>query len=376
MSVIPSTKLQTLASVKAEDATALSVYLDLDPSLSPTPGDISGRVRAMIDRLREERPDRGSDAMQRFDEGVEQIEQFLAGQDLRGEREVHGAALFAHGQKTFQALPLWRSAGEAVLAGRRFALRRLASADSRTSELLLVIAGRELGRVVLLRDGRLAELVDADEEVENRHSQGGWAQSKLQRYTDRAAELHLANVVEIAERVHSRLDRPPIVIAATGENAAVVRERLGQEATAALAGDLPNVRDFDEAALLKALTELADAHDRERERRLLEQHAAQVGRQEVGDSLEAALTAISDARVETLLVAPGADPEVCSCPQCGRLSDHAQVCPLDGSFIQVDPEGLELAVAETIERGGRIWQLADDNRDALPGHGVGVITRY
>ena len=38
--------------------------------------------------------------------------------------------------------------------------------------------------------------------------------------------------------------------------------------------------------------------------------------------------------------------DVCSCPQCGRLSDHAHLCPLDGSFIQLDPDGVSAAVAE------------------------------
>ncbi len=86
---------------------------------------------------------------------------------------------------------------------------------------------------------------------------------------------------------------------------------------------------------------------------------------------------MSDARVETLLIAPGASPDIFSCPQCGRLSDHAQVCPVDGSFIQGDPDGIEAVVAETLARGGAVWELLDvDRRDLDPVGGVGVVVRF
>ena len=129
----------------------------------------STRATSMIDHLREERLGVGGAAKRRFDFGAQRIHRFLRDEDVRGGHEVHGAALFACGEDTFHAVPLWRSPGDEVSAGRRFALRRLAAADARTSQLMLVIAGRELGRLVLLQDGALIELMDADQEIENRH---------------------------------------------------------------------------------------------------------------------------------------------------------------------------------------------------------------
>jgi peptide subunit release factor 1 (eRF1) len=376
MTVISHSQLTSLAELLDEEETAVSVYIDLDPAVTPTASDLDSRVRSAIDRLHDMAPENG-DAKRRYGAAVERIETFLSENDLRGEGQVHGAALFAHGEETFAARPLWRSAGEDVHVGHRFALRRLAAADSRTDEVLLVIAGRELGRVALFRDGRLFEVVHADDDVENRHSQGGWAQSKLQRYTDNQAEQHIKHVVEIAERVHARLDRPPLVIAATEENASAAEDMLGQEAAAALIGRLANPRDMGEAELLDALAEQAHAHDARREDELLERWAAQRGRDEGEESLDWALAAVSDARVETLLLAPGAAPDVFRCPQCGRLSDHAQVCPVDGSFIQGDPDGVEAVVSETLVRGGQVWELLDvDRRDLDAVGGVGVIVRF
>src|SRR5947209_3311182 len=376
MTVISHSQLTSLAELRDDEETAVSVYLDLDPAVTRTRSDLDSRIRSAVDRLHDAAPEDG-DARRRFQAAVEQLETFLTDNDLRGEGHVHGAALFAHGAETFAARPLWRSAGEDVHVGHRFALRRLAAADSRTDEALLLIAGRELGRVALFRDGRLFQLLDADEDVENRHSQGGWAQSKLQRYTDQQAEQHIKHVVEIVERVHARLDRPPLVVAATEENASLVMDQLGQETAAALIGTLANARDMGEAELLDALAQQAHAHGPGREDELLERWAAQRGRDEAEELLDWALAAVSDARVETLLVAPGAEPDIFRCPQCGRLSDHAQVCPVDGSFIQGDPDGIEAVVAETILHGGLVWELLDvDRRDLDPVGGVGVIVRF
>src|SRR5262249_45419036 len=142
-------------------------------------------------------------------------------------------------------------------------------------------------------------------------------------------------------------------------------------------GELPNVRDLDEPSLTKRLSELAAQHDLRREHELLERWRAQAGRGELGGTLDEVLAAVSDARVETLLVSPGGDPDVCVCPHCGRLSDHAQLCPVDGNFIQAVDAGLEPAVSSALARGGAVWELHEENRVALAGSGgVGAVARF
>src|SRR5213078_4028088 len=114
--VISQTILQSLASMRDEHGAAISVYLDLDPSVSGTGSEASTRAMSMIDHLRDQRRDLGGAAKRRFDVGVQRIHRFLRDEDVRGGHEVHGAALFACGEDTFHAIPLWRSAGDEVWA--------------------------------------------------------------------------------------------------------------------------------------------------------------------------------------------------------------------------------------------------------------------
>src|SRR5205085_2175432 len=143
------TDLQALAELRDEHEVAISLYLDLDRATTGTRPAVAQRTRSAIDRLRRGRPDRGREARRLFDAATESIDRFLARDELQGGGEVHGAALFARGDDVFEAHPLWRSPGDAVTVGHRFALRRLAAEQARTARLLLLIAGRELGRVLL-----------------------------------------------------------------------------------------------------------------------------------------------------------------------------------------------------------------------------------
>src|SRR5437868_4658082 len=94
MPVTSQTTLQSLASMKDDGGAAVTVYLDLDPFAAGTAHEVSSRVRSAIDGLIGDRP-AGGEAKRRFDAGVQRIHRFWHEEDVRGGREVHGAALFA-----------------------------------------------------------------------------------------------------------------------------------------------------------------------------------------------------------------------------------------------------------------------------------------
>ncbi len=377
MAVSEATWLRPLAERVDADEAAISVYLDLSPSATPTPSDLATRVRSATDTLASLASQRSGGAKRRIEAGAGRLASFLESEDLRGGGHVHGAAIFAHGDDLFTAMPLWRSVAELTTAGRRFVLRPAAALASRTNDVLLVEAGRELGRVVAFDRGHVIEVADADQHIANRHSRGGWMQSRIQRDIDRQAELHLAEVVAIVERLHDALGSPPIVIAATADHAASVRQQMGEGTADAVIGVLGNARDADVTQLYDDVRRLADEHDARREEALLERRAEQLGREAVDPGLDGVLDAAYTGRIETLLVGRGAEPDVFSCPQCGRLGAEARVCPYDETFMQHEPDGVEAVVSATLRADGSVWELMDpDRRDLDAAGGLGAIVRY
>jgi hypothetical protein len=377
MSVREASWLRPLAERVDEDEAAITVYLDLSPSVTPTPADLATRVRSAVDALASVAATRPGAAKRQMEAGVRQVASFLENDDPRGGGHVHGAAIFAHGDDVLTAIRLWRSVPDIATAGRRFVLRPAAALASRTNDVLLIEAGRELGRVIAFDHGHVIDVANADEHIANRHSRGGWMQSRIQRDLDRQADLHLGEVVAIVERLHDALGRPPIVIAATEEHAATVRGQMHESVAGAVIGVLGNARDADTTHLYDEVRRLADEHDARREAALLDRRAEQLGREEVGDGLEGVLDAAYTGRIETLLCTRGADPDVFTCPQCGRLGAEARVCPYDETFMQHEPDGIEAVVSATLRADGTVWELMDpDRRDLDAAGGLGAVVRY
>jgi hypothetical protein len=375
--VSEATWLHPLAEVVDEDEAAVSVYLDLSPSSTPTPGDLTTRVRSAMDRLGALAAERPAPARRRLETAAGRIGDFLADEDLRGGGHVHGAALFADGSDHFTAHALWRAVPDVAAAERRFVLRPAAALANRTNEVLMVEAGRELGRVIMFDHGHMIEVADADEHIANRHNRGEWRQTRIQRDIDRQAERHLTEVVAIVERLHEALDRPPIVIAATEEHAATVRQAMHDSIDAAVIGVVGNARDAGTAELEHVVRRLADEHDVAREIGLLERRAEQVGRGETADGLAGVLDAAYTRRIETLIVARGSAPDVFTCPQCRRLGTEARVCPYDEAFMQHEPDGVEAVVSATLRADGTVWELIDpERRDLDDSGGLGATVRY
>src|SRR5918994_1177588 len=152
--------LRELAAFRAENGCAISLYLDLDPSIVPTAGDTATRVRSLLD----------------------------AG------AKSHGA--------------------------------------------LVAVVGREQGRLLALRRGRLEEIADHTEEAPGRHDQGGWSQSRFQRHIENLDQEHYRTVGDELEKAFRRLGRPRIVVVGTEEVRAEFTDALTTELQEAIVGSV------------------------------------------------------------------------------------------------------------------------------------------
>jgi hypothetical protein len=373
--------LQTLAAVRDPHAAAISVYVDLDPSLTPTPDDIQTRTSSVVDRARQQAPDGLShDDKLAFEAAIERIEEALT--DLPSSDDgvrTRSLTVFARGEDVFEADAIPRPLEDESVVGEVFSLRQLADAASRAEEAVLLLTSRELGRLWLYRGGRLYDVFDDEEDVENRHKKGGWAQANLQRWVDGTAERHIEEVVRHLEQIYDRIGRPPVIISASEENAAIVRGHMNQEVDGRVIGQIGNVRDFDTAQLVEAIEEHLARVDADHEEELLERRRAQVGRAELLPSPDEVLAAVSDQRVEWLLLSPrlpNLGLHIARCPRCDRLSDRPGPCPLDGEQMRPDPHGLDFAVATVLQQGGSVWQVSDPVEELDENRGIGVIIRF
>jgi peptide chain release factor subunit 1 len=374
--------VRTLGQVQTRAGCAISLYLDLDPSVTPTAGDVATRVNSLLDEAAKSpdatRDDLSHDARQALRTDFDRIRQFFDQEFVRD--GARGAAVFCGSLDGLWATrALVASVEDAVHVDRQLLVAPLAGLVGRGDRALIVAAGREQGRFYGLRDGRIEELADLSDRQPRRHDQGGWSQARMQRHVDELASEHLREVAEeVDKRVRAVHGDVSLVIFAPEESRAELAGLLSQEAQGALAGWAHAEAHAGPPELLELALPVLEAARKRQAEELLERWREEAGRgARATTGWAATLEAASDGRVETLLVGAGSAREAWRCPECGRASATEGECALDGTPMERVDTGLDLAVRRTVLQGGTVIVLdPDETPDLGPADGIGALLRF
>ena len=372
-------ELRDLAGVHAERGLAISLYLDLGPSAAPTAGDAQTRLNSLLDQGAKANGAGKDDLTHGQRVGLKQdFERIRRYFEVEFRRDgAQGVAVFCAGlDGVWRSLPLTATVPDGIRLGHELYLAPLVPLVGRGEGALVVVAGREQGRIYRLRAGRLEELANLSERQPRRHDQGGWSQANRQRHIDELAQEHLRRVADELDRRVRRLDGSQVVVVASEDTWSEFEGLLAQESRAAVAGVAHAEAHAQPAELLAAAEPVLERRRAEREAELVERWREEAGRDgRASSGWNATLEAVSDGRVELLLYQEGATRPARLCPACGRLAGEGEACPLDGSAFEDVEDGLNLAVQRTLAHGGTVYALRD-RRDLDPVEGVGALLRF
>jgi len=372
-------ELRDLAGFEAEEGCAISLYLGLDPSVTPTPGDAATRLRSLLDEAAKgdgaNRRELTHDQRLGLKADFERIRSFYEDEFERD--GAQGLAVFSSGlDNIWRTLPLTEAVPDHVNVGSTLYLAPLVPLVGRGEGALVVVVGRERGHFYRLRGGRLEDLADHTEEQQGRHDQGGLSQARYQRHIETKVREHLHEVADALDRIVRQLRAVQVIVISSEEIRAELEEVLSHDAAAAVIGWTSAEAHAAPPELLKVAVPVLDRYRAEKETEVVarwEEEAGRNGRAAAG--WEATLEAASDARVELLLFQDGVDHEAFRCPRCGRVAVSGGTCPLDGTSMEVSANGLDLAVHQTLVHGGRVWAVRD-RQDLGPVEGIGALLRY
>jgi peptide chain release factor subunit 1 len=372
-------ELRALAGFEAEKGCAISLYLDLEPSVVPTVGDAATRLNSLLDEGA--RTDGANRRQLSHDQRValrsdfERIRRYF---DLEFSRNgAHGLAIFCAGlDNIWRPLPLTEPVADEIKVGDRLYLAPLVPLVGRGEGALVVVVSREQGQIYRLQAGRLEEIADHFDEQPRRHDQGGWSQARFQRHVDELAQEHLRRVAEEVDRLVRRLRSPQVVVVASEETWGEFSELLAQETRNAVAGVAQAEAHAQPPELLAAAGPVLERWRAERERAVVERWRDEAGRDgRAAAGWKPTLEAASDGRVEVLLFQEGTRRPARRCPACGRVAADESKCPLDGTQMEASEDGLDLAVHQTLAHGGTVWAVRH-RRDLDPVEGIGALLRY
>jgi peptide chain release factor subunit 1 len=370
--------LRQLAGFRAAHGCAVSVYVDLDPSDTPTARDTSTRVRSLLDGLRSSYADRTSlshDQREALRGDIERIRRWFETEfDRDGAQAV---AVFCSGlDNLWRTLSLAESVDDAVSVGREALLTPLVPLVGRGSGAIVAVVSREQGHIYRVRAGRLEEVVDRSEDTPGQHDQGGWSQARYQRHIEKLVQEHIKSVAgEIGQQAR-RARSARVVIVIPQEMRGEFESAMPADVRDAVVGWAQAPAQAGPAELLEVVVPVLQRADAEDEEELVDRWREEAGRDgRAAAGWEQTLEAASDARVEVLLFSQGVTHDAWQCPACGRLSVSGGQCPLDGTEMERRERGLDLAVHHTLSHGGQVRALRN-RQDLDPVEGIGALLRF
>ncbi|MGZ6581595.1 MAG: baeRF10 domain-containing protein, partial [Gaiellaceae bacterium] len=365
--------LRQLAEFQAVQGCAISLYVDLDPSDTPTAGDASTRVRSLLDGLRTSHGDRATlthDQREALRNDVERIRRWFENDfDRDGAR---GVAVFCSGlDNMWRTLSLPESVYDAVSVGREALLTPLVPLVGRGSGAIVAVVSREQGRLYRLSGGRLEEVADLFEDQPGQHDQGGWSQARFQRHIEKLVHEHMKAVAgEIGQQAR-RARSARVVIVCPQELRGDFESALPADVRDAIVGWAQAQAQAGPAELLEVVLPELERADAEDEAELIGRWREEAGRDaRAASGWAQTLEAASAARVDVLLFTQGVTHDAWQCPACGRVSVSGGQCPLDGTEMEHREQGLDLAVHHTLGHGGRVRALRN-RQDLDPVEGIG-----
>ena len=372
-------ELRGLAAFEAKNGCAISLYLNLDPSTSPTASDFATRLNSLLDEATKSdganARDLSHDQRQGLRADLERIRHYF---DQEFNRDgARGVSLFCAGlDNLWRPLPLTEVVPDEVRVNRLLYLAPLVPLVGRGEGALVVVVGREQGRFYRLRAGRLEEITDLFDDQPRRHDQGGWSQARYQRHVDNLAAEHLRTVADELDRLLRRLRGVQVVVMSSEETWAEFSTVVSPEVKHAIAGWTHAEAHAGAAELLEQAEPVLACWRAEREKALVERWREEAGRNgRAASGWEKTLEAVSDGRVEQLLFSDGAERNAWRCPACGRVSAREGSCPLDGTRMETSDKGLDLAVHQTLVHGGTVWAVQHVS-DLDPVEGIAALLRY
>jgi peptide chain release factor subunit 1 len=372
-------RLRELAKFRVEKGCAISLYLNLDPSTTPTADETDTKINSLLDEAGKSnaanRGDLSHDERAGLKSDFERIRDFFENDFSRD--GARGFAVFSAGLDNFwSTLSLPEPVRDEIKVGPDLYLAPLVPLVGRGDGAIVAVVGREQGDLYLLRSGRLEEIAERFDEQPGRHDQGGWSQARYQRHIEKLVLEHLRAVAEDLDRHVRRLHSPSVVIVASEESRAEFSELISNETRNAVVGWTQAEAHASPAELLEIVTPLLEESRAAAERKAVERWREEAGRNgRAASGWAETLEAASDGRVELLLCQERASRPAWQCPRCGRAALEQGSCPLDGTRMEPRDEGLDLAVHHTLAHGGTV-AVVRLHRDLDPVEGIAALLRY
>jgi peptide chain release factor subunit 1 len=375
-----SGRLRRLTELRPENGRVLSVYVDLDPSQFATAPARASQITSVCDeaeRAIEALDDVTHDEKIALREDVRRVREHFDPQTM-GAGGAKGLAVFACGPAdVFEVVTLPHPIDSRVVIDRTPAVEPLLRSGSDERWVVALVNARD-GRIFHGDRNGLRELGNVRDDTHGKHDQGGWSQRRYQESIENERRDHLDRV---ADELMTLLRQRPFDQLLIGGPDPVDKEfqkRLHPYLAERFAGTVSvDVEVASPADVLAAAAPVFEQHRQTKIESALERLRAGLNRDggRVVAGFADTLDALTEQRVEILLLAPNASARGYRDPQTGMLTAHPGASPTGGELQQLD-DVTEAAVEKAIEQSAEVIVLDAERPDLGPHGGIAAILRF
>lgn len=376
-----SEQIERLTKLRTDKHWIVSCYLKLEPSDRARGRyrvKLKNRARRTLDALPRLGLDRASlDAVAR---DLEKIQTHLHDPSvLPGAR---GVAIFACGAiGLFEVIPMPVVYRSRLGVDRAPLVRELAAVEDEIGRILTAVVDRTGARFFEVTAYRATELTSlrADSTRGSKYTgddgSGGWGEHT---YNNRIREEKQRHYEQVARSLFTFDRAKPahgIVLAGVGTDAGAVKPFLHSYLADRLIGTTKlNPKALDEHEVHEATLETRAGHERETERRLVEELKEKVGSRWAINGIKPVLNALARGQARVLLVSSDEAVPGFRCSDSGRLALSERDCRGEGDPVPV-LDVIDEAIEEALRQGVDINVLYDE--DAGPEvEGMAAIYRF
>lgn len=362
-------QMQELLSYEGNGEGVVSVYLDTDSTRQ------SAEAIKLIARglLKEVQPQHDKDA--------ETIERYL---DLSYDWSKPGLALFSSkGGGYFRAFVSPVAFRNRIRLGNRPYVKPLAHLLDHYAHFGVILVDRVNGRFFEYHLGELqAQETFKGEDIRKQKSGGGSSAvgrkggADGSKHEEELASRNLKEIATAAGRFYAERPIRRLFLGGTSETTAQFREMLPKQLQSCLVGTFAMDIEAGETEVRRyALNQLREVNA-ERESQLVDRlvNLSAMGGNAV-TGLDDTLQAVSDKRVETLIISDGFRVPGYAQATSGYVVANLTRSPLNESELVEVPDAVEAAVIHTVNQGGHVEIIAENPALEAAGR-IGAILRF
>ena len=372
MALLNEESIRALASYKAADRPVVTTYLDVDGKRWPKFADVEARLERMVREASDRASSNGhAGALPDLHRIQAHIKKGL------DRSRTRGLAMFASGDDLWEVHELPVRVKDQLVVNQTPHVRQLEGIVDNYKGFGLLLADKQRTRMFVFELNRLVDKSEVFDALPRHDDDAGDRdRGHTDHHVEAATHQHVKRAAQLAFDVWKQHPFDHLILSAGPEIAHELEADLHAYLKERIRARINIPAAAPEAVIVEAVLDVEEQVEREREQAMVARvrDAAAAHRGGVA-GLDDVLAALSERRVDTLVVSDGFEVEGWRCGACGVLAAKGPACPTcSGAMHRVD-DVVEEAVEEALLQSVHV-EMCVGNADLDVAGRIGALLRF